>query len=631
MAFSPLISKEAAVIVLDGNGSIECLSGGARDLLGPPLDECRHAIDLLHTYAPQPGGRASAAALWADLAATPPQRSTGPLAGRTVDGAGEIDILLHFLPVDRKVILAVEQSANSREIARSKPGIPISRCEMPYRKLLDSMTDAFVSVSMDGWITGSNKAYQKLTGYTSEELSGLKYFDLTPAKWHEMEAGIVEKQVIPNGHSEVYEKECRRKDGAIIAIELRTFLVRDDEGQPGAMWAIVRDLTVRRKLQQAERGRCDDLEQLVRERTAELEESEVRLRHLSAATSEGIAILDQGVIIDANAQLRAMLRSESSGLIGRHVIDFTDPASKAALRRRLEQEDVGTYQLDVMRADGTTFPGEIRPTIMDIKGRRLRLCALRDLTENRRMQAELELRRRQLEKARHLGTLAELEAGIVHQISQPLTAACNTVSAAIVASGRCRSSSCLIADELVAIEESLGLMRLIVVGLRRYAHSREINREQVSLNQLVTQTIRIIGNFSLSDDIEIVTDLDQDLPLLEGDPMQISQVFTNLLHNAAEAAEHAPEGVQKITVATRTHDPRTVEFTVSDTGPGIDDEILQRIFEPFFTTKKKGTGIGLAFCRRIVSAHGGTIGVSNRRNGPGATFRVTLPVSTPEP
>jgi len=133
-----------------------------------------------------------------------------------------------------------------------------------------------------------------------------------------------------------------------------------------------------------------------------------------------------------------------------------------------------------------------------------------------------------------MAVLGELEAGIAHQMRQPLCSALNNLAAAKAVSVKCRGTGCAIPDLIDAIEQNI-------------------------------------------------------------------------------------------------QDARTVELSVSDTGPGIDEADLPKIFEPFFTTKSTGTGIGLAFCRMIVSAHGGSIKTSNHTHGPGATFRVILPVPTPQP
>jgi PAS domain S-box-containing protein len=118
--------------------------------------------------------------------------------------------------------------------------------EEKYHRLYDSMRDAFASMDMSGRITLFNEPFQKMVGYGKEEIYHLTYNDLTPDKWHSIEADIVKNQVLTRGYSEIYEKEYRRKDGTIIPVELRTFLVKDDAGNPQSMSAIVRDITERK-------------------------------------------------------------------------------------------------------------------------------------------------------------------------------------------------------------------------------------------------------------------------------------------------------------------------------------------------------------------------------------------------
>jgi PAS domain S-box-containing protein len=118
--------------------------------------------------------------------------------------------------------------------------------ELKYRRLHESMTDAFVATDMEGHIQEFNPAYRAMLGYADEELRLLTYWDLTPETWHAFEDRIVAEQVLPKGYSGVYEKEYRRRDGTVFPVELRTTLIRDEAGRPTGMWAIVRDITDRK-------------------------------------------------------------------------------------------------------------------------------------------------------------------------------------------------------------------------------------------------------------------------------------------------------------------------------------------------------------------------------------------------
>jgi PAS domain S-box-containing protein len=126
----------------------------------------------------------------------------------------------------------------------------LRQSEQKFRKLYESMMDAFVAVDMTGRIKEFNPAYGLMLGYTEEELLHRTYQQLTPEKWHDYEANIIRDQVMSQGYSTVYEKEYRRKDGTVFPVELRTYLIQDDSGRPAAMWAIVRDISERKRAQE---------------------------------------------------------------------------------------------------------------------------------------------------------------------------------------------------------------------------------------------------------------------------------------------------------------------------------------------------------------------------------------------
>jgi len=122
----------------------------------------------------------------------------------------------------------------------------LQKSESKYRRLHESMVDAFASTDMNGKITECNKSFTLMLGYTEEELYKMKYTDITPSVWHKYEENIVREQVLKTGYSGVYTKEYRRKDGSVFPVELRTFLTKDDMGQSTLLWAIVRDISERK-------------------------------------------------------------------------------------------------------------------------------------------------------------------------------------------------------------------------------------------------------------------------------------------------------------------------------------------------------------------------------------------------
>ncbi|MCE9613591.1 MAG: PAS domain S-box protein [Lentisphaerae bacterium] len=170
---------------------------------------------------------------------------------------------------------------------RRQVEVSLRASEAKYRRLHESMTDAYVCVDMQGRVIEWNRAYLEMVGYGDADLRGLTYAELTPAKWHAMEERIVQEQILPRGHSEVYEKEYLRRDGSVFPVELRTFLLRNEGGDPASMWAIVRDITER-------------------QRAAE-ERMVLESKMLQAQKLESLGVLAGGIAHDFNNLLMAIM------------------------------------------------------------------------------------------------------------------------------------------------------------------------------------------------------------------------------------------------------------------------------------------------------------------------------------
>lgn len=144
----------------------------------------------------------------------------------------------------------LEQSESKRKKTEQKlVEEELRESEAKYRQLFESMMDAYVSIDLAGNIIHTNRSFNEMLGYTSKELQKLNIKDLTPEKWLPADLKVVRK-VLSDGHSDIYEKEYIRKDGEILSVELRTFLLRDKNNRQVGMWAIIRDITERRMIEE---------------------------------------------------------------------------------------------------------------------------------------------------------------------------------------------------------------------------------------------------------------------------------------------------------------------------------------------------------------------------------------------
>lgn len=242
-----------------------------------------------------------------------------------------------------------------------------------------------------------------------------------------------------------------------------------------------------------------------------------------------------------------------------------------------------------------------------------------------KMTADLKRSQSDLVRAGKLAAIGELASGVAHEINNPLNTmgvCCQSLSAR-AASPALRSVPEFddFPEYLAAIEEEIARCKKITSGLLDFARRREPSRAPVQLNTVIRDALPLAGLRPGGGAANVALSLDETLPPVHGDRDQLHQVFVNLLLNALD---HTPAG-GRIEVASERRGGRVLT-RVSDEGPGIPPESLERVFEPFFTTKKagKGTGLGLAICRRIVESHGGVIAAGRAARG-GAELVVELP------
>ena len=242
--------------------------------------------------------------------------------------------------------------------------------------------------------------------------------------------------------------------------------------------------------------------------------------------------------------------------------------------------------------------------------------------QNRLLELIVRERTERLLQSEKVATMGSLLAGVAHELNNPL--AVLTGHAQLLRDGARDEALVRRADK---IAQAADRCVRIVRNFLSLARQRTPERSSVSVNRVAAEAIELLGYELKTNDVEVVPDLEPDLPDVWADPHQIHQVLVNLVANAYQALRRHPQP-RRITIRTR-HDaaPGRLLVEVVDTGPGIPAEIRAKIFEPFFTTKPsgEGTGLGLSLCRGIIEEHGGAIDV-DADSGSGTRFTITLPI-----
>jgi hypothetical protein len=429
--------------------------------------------------------------------------------------------------------------------------------------------------------------------------------------------------------------------------------------------AAVADGRYHRSIPVAGRGELADLSRGVeRMRTrlvaalAERERAQASLRSLfDLAPDAMLSVANDGTIVTANAQavrLFGYAVHELAGQPSQMLVPeewradlADDTASYFADRRSRAQWDGATAV--GLRKDGSTFPAEVRLSLLPTDDGTVVIVAVRDVSERVAMESERErmrldaererLQRRQ-QQSQRLESLGQLVGGVAHDFNNLL----NVISGyadftaeqlQALAEGDERIVPVLADVEQVrtAANQAIRVTRQLLT----FARSDSVNREVLDLNEVVCSAGQLLRR-SLGERIELVIAAAPGLWPVEGDRGQLEQVLVNLAVNARDAM---PDG-GRLTIATGNTEVDAVyaeqrphlnpgsycRLTVSDTGTGMDAETIERVFEPFFSTKPRGrgTGLGLATVYGIVSGLGGTIDIYSEV-GLGTTMNVLLPVA----
>ena len=485
---------------------------------------------------------------------------------------------------------------------------------LAFGGLLTLIPDAAVLVEADGRIAVVNDAACELFGYEPDDLAGRSVEALVPGPRREVHAALragfmAEARRRPMGSD--LELVALRKDGTEVAVEISLAPV-EAEGRTLTL-AVARDVGVRRRAAEA------------------LRESEERFRTMFEASPLGITVLgSDGRVVRCNEAFCRLVGYAEAELRTLHFGEYTHPddlAGNIVLWQELldGKRDGFQFEKRYRTKDGQVLWGRLTATaVRDAEGGlSLLFTMVEDLGERR----ELE---RQLVQSQKMEAVGQLAGGIAHDFNNLLTAVRGNADLLLeqIETGDPRRAR---AEQIVrAAEMAISLTRQLLAFARR----QMLQPEATDLSEIVRSLHPLLASM-LGERVELVLALGREPVLALIDRSQIEQVIVNLAVNAGDAM---PQG-GTLTLATcavaldgserapaRPVPGRYAEFTVADTGVGMDEHVLERIFEPFFTTKElgKGTGLGLSTVYGIVKQSGGYVWADSEP-GLGTTFTVQLP------
>ena len=372
-------------------------------------------------------------------------------------------------------------------------------------------------------------------------------------------------------------------------------------------------------IQRRRRARAEDL----------LAEAEERLAIIS--TTQGFGYWSWDAATDrfwASAHVRRVMGLEEGLALSRAtLVAAIHPADRAGVLQAIAAapRSNGSMEMEV-RVIGqdrevrwisakAQFRRDARGTIRSVSG-----CVMEDSRQNR-ASAELNKLQQKLTHLTRVALLGELSGALAHELQQPLTAIlCNAQAAQLMTARESLDVEELreILQEIVSDDQRAGQ---VIQSLRALLLRGETKFQRVDIGKMVAGVMALARGALRERNVQVNLRIDEEVPAVNGDPIELQQVLLNLVLNACESLSDNPARDRRVEVFAGLDDePGAVRISVLDCGRGIDADQLERVFDPFFTTKESGLGLGLAICHSISVAHGGGCG---QRTEPTAERRFT--------
>ncbi|USI71708.1 PAS domain-containing sensor histidine kinase [Sphingomonas morindae] len=404
----------------------------------------------------------------------------------------------------------------------------------------------------------------------------------------------------------VYQYRFRRPDGSLRLIENSARVLCDAQGRPARMIGLAVDITDR-------------------------ERQQAQLRSLIQTVPSAMIVIDaQGVIRRFNPAAEILFGLSKKVVLGRDVaLLLAEPGPGESLfGRPLVRADLlvpsRSLARVVRRRAGSEVPVELSVGEAMAAGERLFTIFIRDVSEREAALARLETLRNEYAHASRLTTMGEMAAGLAHELNQPLAACANFLSSAeLMLDPQAGSAVQAVRQAREQVLRAGAITRKLRDFLAKGEAEMSVHPVRGVIEDALTLALAGRDRARLTIALALAPEADSML----ADRVQIQQVLVNLIRNAAEAIAECADGRGTLFISTALAEQRMIRFTIADTGPGIAPDILAAPFSPFVSTKKgEGMGIGLAICRRLIEAHGGTLVLANRAEG-GACLSFTIPLA----
>ncbi|MHB8157690.1 MAG: PAS domain S-box protein [Desulfocucumaceae bacterium] len=500
-------------------------------------------------------------------------------------------LLLGEQPKDGSGLYWQADNLTGKEVPGKWFKVLLQEKEVLYRTLMDNSPDGIILMDLNADIIKANQQTARMCGVEDTDFFvGRNVFQYISEK--DLERAREDwRCLIVSGKNKSLQYSIKRKDGTPFYIEVNTSVIMDDEGKPKALMGILRDISTRKRTEDA------------------FIESERRFKLITENMLDGLIICDSSYIFQyVNPAFERSVGIPCGDIVGRYIFEHVHPEDLPGLKDsteksfKMKSDCRATYRYMAASGKYLWFESNAKK-FYDKKGKFKGLViANRDITER----IQLEKGMSSLDRVNLVGQMA---AGIGHEIRNPMT----TVRGLLQILGR-KSEFDSYKEYFDIMMEELDRVNSVISEFLTIAKNKPADLEWKNINTIIelVSPLFMAGRANSGDRVTLNLSERPDMQLNEKD---IGQLIINLIRNGLEAMEKGGE----LVINTFTEGEEVV-LAVQDHGSGIDPELLDKIGTPFFTTKEYGTGLGLAVCYSVAARHGAVIDVET--GSAGTTFYV---------
>ena len=491
--------------------------------------------------------------------------------------------------------------------------------ESGFNILAETATDGIISIDDQSAIRYVNPAAGQMFGYELAEMLGKNLTSFMPERLRQMHLASL-RRYVTTGQRHIgwraVELTGLHQSGREFPIEIS--FAEDVRNGKHFFTGIVRDVTDRKRSEEALRASEQRLLAIVDNTTAVIFIKDLELRYL-------LVNREYERLFDVR---RDQIRGKTDFDIHPHEVAETLQAND----RQVIEAGGPTQFEEVVPSDGSArHYVAVKFLLRDQVDEPYAVCGIAtDITALKQAQEALRSTEAELAHITRVMTMGEITSSIAHEINQPLGAIVNYGNACLRLLTAGSANLTEIATALSAIVKDANRASAIIARIRALSKKSPPEMAALQVRDVVTEILALVRRELTGHRIALKTAFPEDLSPVLGDRIQLQQVLLNLVMNSIEAMNKVPEDQRQLFIEAQSQVSEGKLFvliTVTDSGVGLKAEDLPKLFQTFYTTRAEGIGMGLAISRSIVEAHGGRIWATPNANL-GATFQFTLPVHT---